>query len=321
MVKGIKMTEQKLVKFTRLLKKKHSELRIWAKSNGISCYRVYNKDMGDLPFSIDIYDKYLHIVQYEQKGVASLSQRDALRLADAAGKSLYFPEDRIFLKYRTKLNEGEQYQKYSAENITAVIQEFGLNFKVNLSDYIDTGLFLDHRDTRALVRQNAAGRKVLNLFSYTGSFSVYAAAGGAVSTTTVDLSNVYLNWAKENMELNHFKSAAHTFVSSDVFKYLDEAISQKEKYDLIVLDPPTFSNSRKMDKKLDIQKDHVELINKSLSLLSKRGFILFSTNYTDFKIDLKVRDKGFVTNITDETIPEDFKGSKIHKCWHIEKRK
>ncbi len=277
--------------------------------------------MGDLPFTIDIYDKYLHIVQYEQKGVISLSQEDSDRLAEAAGKSLYFPEDRIFLKYRTKLNEGEQYNKNSAENVTQIISEFGLNLKVNLSDYIDTGLFLDHRVTRAMVRENASGKKVLNLFAYTGSFSVYAAAGGASSTTTVDLSNVYLKWAQENMELNHFNSSSHTYISSDVFKFLDDAISKNEKWDLIVLDPPTFSNSRKMDKNLDIQKDHVELIHKSLSLLTNKGFLLFSTNYTDFKIDLKVREKGFITNITDETIPEDFKGSRIHLCWHIEKRK
>jgi len=315
------MTEQKLLKFTRLLKKKHSDLRSWAGSNGISCYRVYNKDIGDLPFTIDIYDKFLHIVHYEQKGVASLSLGDSQKLAEAAGKSLYFPEDRIFLKYRSKLNDGEQYTKYSAQGVTDIINEYGLSFKVNLSDYIDTGLFLDHRDTRALVRENSSGRKVLNLFCYTGSFSVFAAAGGAASTTSVDLSNVYLRWAKENMELNHFKSASHTFISSDVFKFLDESIVKKEKWDLIVLDPPTFSNSRKMEKKLDIQKDHIELINKSLSLLSKRGFLIFSTNYQDFKIDLKVRDRGFVTNISDETIPEDFKNSKIHKCWHIEKRK
>ena len=315
------MTEQKLIKFTRLLKKKHSDLRKWAQQNEISSYRVYNKDIGDLPFTIDIYGKYLHIVQYEQKGVANLSGEDSQRLAEAAGKSLYFPEDRIFLKHRAKLIDKEQYTKYSAENVTEIINEFGLNFKVNLSDYIDTGLFLDHRDTRALVRENSVGKKVLNLFSYTGSFSVYAAAGGASSTTTVDLSQVYLKWARENMANNHFNSPNHEFISSDVFKFLDEAIIRKEKWDLIILDPPTFSNSRKMDKVLDIQRDHIELINKCLTVLTKNGSIVFSTNYKDFKLSLDVRGKGFVNNITEETIPEDFKGSKIHKCWLIEKRK
>ncbi len=315
------MTEQKLLKFSRLLKKKHTDLRKWAKLNGISCYRVYNKDIGDIPFTIDIYDNYLHIVHFEQKGVVSITPDEAGQVAETAGKSLYFPENKILLKYRSKLTDGDQYSKYSGENLTKVINEYGLNFKVNLSDYIDTGLFLDHRDTRALVRENAGGKKVLNLFCYTGSFSVYAAAGGAVSTTSVDLSNVYLKWAKENMELNNFSSATHSFISSDVFKFLNEAIKKKEKWDLIILDPPTFSNSRKMDKNLDIQKDHVELINKSLSLLTKSGFLIFSTNYKDFKISLDVREKGFINNISQETVPEDFKGSFIHKCWHLEKRK
>ncbi len=315
------MTEQKLNKFTRLLKKKHSDLRKWAQQTGVTSYRVYNKDIGDLPFTIDIYGKYLLIVQYEQRGVASLSAEDSQTLAEAAGKSLYFPEDRIFLKSRKKLSDREQYTKYSAENVTDYIEEFGLQFKVNLSDYIDTGLFLDHRDTRALVRESAAGKKVLNLFSYTGSFSVYAAAGGAVSTTTVDLSNVYIEWAKENMALNHFQSPSHEFFSIDVFKFIRESASENKKWDLIILDPPTFSNSRKMEKVLDIQRDHVDLINKCLSILTKNGVIIFSNNYSDFKLDPAVRERGFVNNVTDETMPEDFKGSRIHRCWTIEKRK
>ncbi len=315
------MTEQKLIKFSKLLKNKYSELRKWAQTNGINSYRVYNKDIGDLPFSIDIYDKYLYIVHYEQKGVEALKGEDIRTIVDKAGKTLYFQQDRIFFQNRSKLSDGDQYLKNASKNVTTVIDEYGLNFKVNLSDYIDTGLFLDHRDTRAMVRENSSGKKVLNLFSYTGSFSVNAAAGGAVSTTTVDLSNVYLNWARENMELNHFNSPSHHYINSDVFKFLDKAISEKEKWDIIVLDPPTFSNSRKMDKVLDIQRDHVELINKSLSLLNKGGFIVFSTNSQKFKISLDIRSRGFINNISEETIPEDFKGSSIHKCWIIEKRK
>lgn len=315
------MTEKKQIKFSRLLKKKHSTLRLWAEANDISCYRVYNKDIGDLPFAIDIYNKYLHIVQYEQKGVAALSDEESQKLAEIAGKSLYFPEDKIIMKYRRKLNDGEQYRKYSAVNVTEEIQEFGLTFKVNLSDYIDTGLFLDHRDTRALVRKSSSGKKVLNLFSYTGSFTVYAAAGGASSTTTVDLSNVYIQWAQENMKLNHFNSPNHKFITTDVFKFLDEAVKNKDKWDLIILDPPTFSNSRKMDKDLDIQKDHVAMINKCLSVLTKNGAIIFSNNYREFKLNPAVRERGFVNNVTEETIPEDFSGSRIHQCWIIEKRK
>lgn len=315
------LTEEKLKKFTRHLKKKHENLRKWASANEIEAYRVYFRDMGDIPLAIDIYGKYLHVSVFEPKGGTSLDMETAQQLTEAAGKALYFPEDRTFLKYRSALSNQEQYRKFTSENVTDEISEYGLRFKVNLSDYLDTGLFLDHRDTREMVRENAVGRKVLNLFSYTGAFSVYAAAGGAASTVSVDLSNVYLNWAKENMELNSFTSSAHTFINADVFKFLKESKEKGDRYDLIVLDPPTFSNSRKMDRVLDIQKDHVMLIDQCLDLLTKNGVIVFSNNYKGFRMDPDVRKRGFVNNITEETIPEDFKGSKIHKCWLIEKRK
>lgn len=317
----VMLTEEKLKKFTKLLKKKHMDLRKWASNYEIEAYRVYFRDMGDIPLAIDIYGKYLHVSVFEPKGGTSLDYETIEALTDAAGKALYFPEDRIFLKYRTALTNQEQYRKFQSEKVTDEITEYGLRFKVNLSDYVDTGLFLDHRDTRQMVRENSAGRKVLNLFCYTGAFSVYAAAGGASSTTSVDLSNVYINWARENMELNHFSSSAHKFVSADVFKFLEEAKASGEKWDLIILDPPTFSNSRKMDRNLDIQKDHVFLIDQCLDLLTKNGNLVFSNNYKNFKLDLDVRKRGFVNNITEETIPEDFKGSKVHKCWLIQKRK
>lgn len=315
------MTEEKLNKFVKLLKKKHSSLRKWAAENDIEAYRIYNSDMGDLPLAIDVYGKYLHIAVFETRKEGDLSVADIQLLADAAGKSLYFPEERVFLKYRSLLTDKKQYGKYTSEGVSAEIREYGLKFKVNLSDYLDTGLFLDHRDTRLMVRQNSVGKKVLNLFCYTGAFSVYAAAGGAVSTTSVDLSNVYLQWAKENMEINHFISPAHSFINADVFAFLEDARKSGEKWDIIILDPPTFSNSRKMEKVLDIQKDHLFLINQCLSILTKQGTLVFSNNYRNFKMDSRVRDKGFVNNITEETIPEDFKGSKIHKCWLIEKRR
>jgi len=315
------MTEEKLKKFTRNLKKKHGDLRTWAQKLGIEAYRVYNRDIGDIPLAIDFYGKYLHISLFESKNDHPLSSEEVDQLVEIAGKNLYVPEERIIVKTRELLSDGKQYGKYKAENLTEQIREYGLNFKVNLSDYIDTGLFLDHRDTRQLVRENASGRRVLNLFAYTGAFSVYAAAGGAASTTSVDLSNVYLNWARENMALNNFTAPSHKYENCDVFAFLEEAGQRKETWDLIILDPPTFSNSRKMKKVLDIQRDHLEMINSCLSLLSKNGLLVFSNNYQKFRIDPAVRERGFVHNISEETIPEDFKGSKIHKCWIIEKRK
>ncbi|MBN2657004.1 MAG: class I SAM-dependent methyltransferase [Spirochaetales bacterium] len=315
------MTEEKLKKFAKHLKKKHGDMRKWALDSGIEAYRVYNRDMGDIPLAIDFYGKYLHVTLFESNNKETFSPEEMDLLVETAGKNLYVPEERIFVKTRELLTGGKQYGKYKAENITERISEYGLNFKVNLSDYIDTGLFLDHRDTRQLVRENSSGKRVLNLFAYTGSFSVYAAAGGAASTTSVDLSNVYLNWARENMELNNFTAASHKYENSDVFAFLEEAAQKKESWDLIILDPPTFSNSRKMKKVLDIQKDHLAMINHCLSLLTKNGILIFSTNFTKFRIDPAVRENGFVHNISDETIPEDFKGSKIHKCWIIEKRR
>lgn len=314
------MTEEKRKKFIRQLKKKHGELRKWAELKGIEAYRVYNRDFGDIPLVVDIYGKYLHVCLFEPKDKSSFSEEKAVAVSDLAGKTLYFPEDRIFFKSREALSNRRQYGKFSSERLILPVSEYGLKFKVNLSDYIDTGLFLDHRDTRLLVRENASGRRVLNLFCYTGAFSVYGAAGGAAATTSVDLSNVYLQWARENMELNNFVSAAHKFENDDVFHFLEEAKKRNEKWDLIILDPPTFSNSRKMDRVLDVQKDHLYLIEQCLSVLSKNGFIVFSTNYRNFSLNKEVMKKGFVNNITAETIPEDFKGSKIHKCWIIEKR-
>jgi 23S rRNA G2069 N7-methylase RlmK/C1962 C5-methylase RlmI len=315
------LTEEKLKKFIKNLKKKHMTLRKWAEQEGIEAYRVYNQDMGDLPLAIDIYGKYLHITLFESKSGTSLTSEEVRLLVESAGKNLYFPENRIFFKTRTVLSDKKQYDKFTSKNVNEEITEFGHRFKVNLSDYIDTGLFLDHRVTRQMVEAGAAGKKVLNLFCYTGSFSVYAAAGGAESTTSVDLSNVYLQWAKENMALNLFVSSAHKYVQADVFSFLKEAEKSGEKWDLIILDPPTFSNSRKMEKVLDIQKDHLDLINSCLSLLIKNGKLIFSNNYGKFRLDPEVRRQGFVNNITEETIPEDFKGSKIHKCWLIEKRR
>lgn len=317
----LQMNEDRKIKFTRTLKKKHESLRKWASAGGIEAYRVYGRDLGDIPMAIDIYGKYLHVTVFDQKNGVSLSPGESQELTEAAGKALYFPEDRIFLKHREVLTNREQYGRFTSENQIHTIGENGLLFKVNLSDYIDTGLFLDHRDTRQFVRENAAGKRVLNLFCYTGSFSVYAAAGGAESTTSVDLSNVYLQWAKENMEMNSFTAPVHQYINSDVFPFLEVSAREKKTWDLIILDPPTFSNSRKMDRILDIQRDHVELIDKSLSVLSKNGSIIFSTNFRDFRLDEAVRKNGFVNNISDETIPGDFKGSSIHKCWLIGKRK
>ncbi len=188
------------------------------------------------------------------------------------------------------------------------MQEDGLKFKVNLSDYLDTGLFLDHRITRHMVREESAGKHVLNLFCYTGSFSVYAAAGGAASVTSADLSKTYLKWAEDNMELNGiYDPARHHYVHADVLQYLDEL--KINTFDLVVMDPPTFSNSKRMKDFLDIQRDHVTLINKVLMAMKKDGVLYFSNNLRRFELDEPAIEASSIKNITAQTIPFDFQGS------------
>lgn len=310
------INEQKLNELGKYLKKKNNDLRPWARKNGIECYRIYNRNIPALPFTLDIYKDRLHASCFENED--ELSQQDIDNVLSLTGKILYIKDDNIFFKYRKKQKGGSQYNKYDTAAEELIIEENSLKFAVNLSDYLDTGLFLDHRNTRALVRDNAMNAKVLNLFAYTGAFSVYAAAGFAESTTTVDMSNTYISWAQKNMELNNFTGKNHKYVNADALKFLDEALAAKEqRWDLIILDPPTFSNSRKMDGKFDIQSDHAELISKCSRLLTKKGLIIFSTNYRKFVLDKSAMRAYRYNEITNETIPPDFSGSKIHKCWII----
>ncbi|HAK46137.1 MAG TPA: hypothetical protein DCO79_09515 [Spirochaeta sp.] len=310
------INEQKLNELTKYLKKKHNELRPWARKNGIECYRIYNRNLPGIPFTLDIYKDCLHASCFENED--EVSQQDIDNVLLLAGKTLYIKDDNIFFKYRKKQKGGSQYNKYDTAAKELIIEESSLKFSVNLSDYLDTGLFLDHRNTRAIVRDNSMNAKVLNLFAYTGSFSVYAAAGFAESTTTVDMSNTYIKWAKKNMELNNFTGKNHSYITGDALKYIDDAISTGDtKWDLIILDPPTFSNSRKMDSKFDIQNDHAQLISKCSRLLTKKGIVIFSTNYRKFTLDKAAMRQYRYNELTNETIPVDFSGSKIHKCWLI----
>ena len=195
---------------------------------------------------------------------------------------------------------------------------YGLKFLLNLTDYIDTGLFLDHRNTRRMVGESARGKDFLNLFSYTGSFSVYAADGGARTTTTVDLSKNYLDWAKRNFEANELLNSKHVFIASDVIHYLRSAQEDKRKrYDLVVVDPPTFSNSKKTYNDWNVQERHVEMLNLIRGVMRPGGLVYFSTNFRKFKLD-EANIKGFeVREISSQTVPEDFRNKKIHRCWAL----
>ena len=315
------MTEEKFIMFRNRLEKVYRHLVKQAKRIGISCYRLYDHDLPEFPFCIEVYGQNIYIAEYKRRHGMSEDEHDewlekSISLVSTILKS---DKENIFLKLRQK-KPGRlgQYQKTAQKRAEFIVQENGLRFIINLSDYLDTGLFLDHRITREKIRAEAKGKKVLNLFAYTGSFSVYAAAGEAMGVTTIDLSKTYLDWAQRNMELNGYSdSAKYKYIQADVLQYLD-AVSENS-YDLIILDPPTFSNSKRMDDILDIQRDHVKLINDCLRIVSPGGKIYFSTNYKKFILDTKSLCSSSIKDITKQTTPFDFEGRINRVCYVIEK--
>ncbi|MDC7234865.1 MAG: class I SAM-dependent methyltransferase [Spirochaetales bacterium] len=308
------MKQETLEKLTSILKNRQKELRSHFTPLGTDCYRIFNRSYSNLPLLIDRYGAYMHITLLEGEEQFALSEDQIKKIAGA----LYTPVEKVIIKTRESLTEHQQYASLDDKQEKLTVQENGLNFQVNLHDYIDTGLFLDHRKTREMVREESFGKSVLNLFSYTGSFSVYAASGGASRITTVDLSATYLDQAKDNFRANDFLPGAFEFVQADVFKFLEESAEQKEKWDIIVLDPPTFSNSRKMDRTLKIQKDYLELILGCFKILKGGGTLLFSNNLSDFRFHKKDFPSGIkIQEITDLTTDVDFKNRPAHKCWEL----
>ncbi|MCB0556850.1 MAG: class I SAM-dependent methyltransferase [Phaeodactylibacter sp.] len=289
----------------------------WARRQGITCYRIYDADIPEFPLAIDRYEGYLHVAEYKRRHTLSEEEHRLWRAGcrQVMQEVLELPPENIYFKIREPQRGSQQYEKYGEQQKEAVVQENGLQFIVNLSDYLDTGLFLDHRITRQMVREQAAKKRVLNLFAYTGSFTVYAAAGGAVATTTIDLSNTYLEWARRNMELNGFTGPQHEYIRADVKEWLLHPV--REKFDIVVLDPPTFSNSKRMLDILDTQRDHPELINACLKRMNPGGLLFFSTNYRRFKLETEQIDSRQIREITGLTIPNDFRNERIHYCWEI----
>ena len=315
------MATEKIIMFKNRLEKVYKHLSRHAKRLGVSCYRVYDHDLPEVPLCIEIYDGKVYVAEYRRRHKMSEQEHDqwwSQALEVIAGVVHVGTED-VFLKLRQKkVGRAGQYQKIAAARREFVVDENGLKFIVNLSDYLDTGLFLDHRLTRQIVREEAEGKKVLNLFAYTGSFSVYAAAGGAMEVTSVDLSNTYLNWARRNMELNGFsEQSKYSFVQTDVKKYLRDI--SKNCFDIVIMDPPTFSNSKRIEGWLDIQADHVELINQCVAVLDKRGILYFSTNSNTFQLYNDKIGASVINDITKATTPFDFEGKLSRQCYVISK--
>lgn len=360
---------QKEIFFNRL-KKKYHELKKWARKNRISAFRIYDKDIPEIPLALDVYEFlpeqittpveaafYLSNIssRISQNDITAEKELSSRRHAvlylyerpyqkleseenewlnlmkDSAAKILGISTERIITKQRKKQKGQNQYEKSREEkSFTGIIAEQGQLFKVCLGTYLDTGLFFDHRPLRNFIRENCSNKSVLNLFCYTGSFSVYAASGNASFVESVDMSNTYISWAKTNFELNGLNdSKRYKFTKTDAVRFLQEkSLLPKEKiqlYDIIILDPPTFSNSKSTKNMLDINRDYKNLVEMCVNLLCENGILYFSTNSTRLifeqnELNQKIAKIIQIEDMTQKSIPKDFEGKKIHKLWKITKK-
>lgn len=309
------------------IEKNRSKLKKYLNKNNITCYRIYDADLPEYNAAIDVYENQLHIQEY--KAPKSVDQKVALRrikeIERVAAGVFQIPLKSVSVKQRRQQKGDWQYQVNNAsadgkdpETSYQTIRENGRKFLLNLTDYLDTGLFLDHRKTRQLIGELSQKKSLLNLFCYTASASVYAATAGAKSTTNVDMSNTYLKWAKDNFIENNINLENHTFLRTDIIEWLDDAVYLPERFDVIFLDPPTFSNSKKMNEHFDVQRDHCGLIEKCVALLSDKGVLLFSNNFRQFEMQYSTSDKYLVREITKQTTSQDFARKSLHRCWRID---
>lgn len=373
-------TQQKLANqktlFSNRLKRKIKELKKWARKNKISCYRIYDRDIPEIPVSLDLYEflpdhiqNKIEAAKYTSFVAERISQNDPTiqgelvlntyaviylyerpyekdekeeefwfdQMAKTAAEVLNIPFSHIVKKERKRQRGTNQYEKdeekESIYSIKGLTQECGELFNIDLTSYLDTGLFFDHRPLRSIVRESASKKSVLNLFCYTGSFSVYAAEGGAKKVESVDLSNTYLTIAKNNMDLNGFSDKnAYIYTRQDVIEFLKEKavkakageLNEDEYYDMIILDPPTFSNSKNTYNVLDINKDWSKLCKDCLNILAPGGILYFSTNSTKLSFDKSLLPQAtvknkviMITDMTESSIPKDFEGTKCHKLWEL----
>jgi len=302
------------------LKKNFRHMIKWAECVPTEAYRVYDADLPDYNFALDIYGKFAHLQEYEAPGIipASKTAARASTMISAVEEVLKTPRRRIAYKMRKRQRGNEQYSRLDERERFMKVKEQGHVFLVNLWDYVDTGLFLDHRPLRAKIQDMASDKRFLNLFSYTGSATVYAAAGNARETTSVDISKTYLAWARRNMKCNGFFDAQHLYVCADVREWLKTC---QREYDLIFIDPPTFSNKRALKQTFDVKRDHVELVHLAAKRLDKDGLIYFSTNQRNFKFRSNELPTLSIKEITKSTLPEDFKRKgNIHACFEIRRK-
>ena len=328
------LTEPDVTPFANRLRKNLAHWQKWARRRGISCFRLYDRDIPQFPFAIDWYEAilpraeaHLHVQEIETGWKMEDAGYTAWMTAvcDSICETCGVAAARLHLKRRERQRGLNQYEKLEDEPADAyVVEEAGNRFEVNFDTYVDTGLFLDHRPSRALVAARIADRsdrgaatRFLNLFAYTGSFSVYAAAAGAASSLTVDLSNTYQAWTARNFALNRVEPTRHRLLRADVLTWLEAAPRSPERFDFIVLDPPSFSNSKKMSGVFDVQRDHVAMVRRCHALLAVQGELFFSTNLRSFELDPALAPLDLV-EITRQSVPEDFRRTgraPPHRAW------
>ena len=313
---GATMLANRLVKNLKALRK-------WRQSAGIDCLRIYDADLPEYALAIDLYDgerRWVHVQEYAAPASVD-PKRARQRLREALGvipDVLDVPSEQVFFKVRRQQKGHAQYERLAETGRFHAVTEYGHKFWVNFEDYLDTGLFLDHRDVRRLIGSLASGKRFLNLFAYTGTATVYAANGGASTTTTVDLSRTYLDWAGRNLELNGIQGTQHQLIQADCLRWITSMIGVR-RFDLIFLDPPSFSTSKRMQGTLDIQRDHVEIIHATMRLLEPSGRLLFSNNLRRFHLDHAALADFRITDLSAETLPRDFaRNPRIHHCWLLQ---
>tara|TARA_R110002096_G_scaffold436038_2_gene665829 strand:- start:95788 stop:96774 length:987 start_codon:yes stop_codon:yes gene_type:complete len=304
------------------VKKNLKRLRKWSKREEVTCYRLYDRDIPEIPLVLDWYEGRLHVAEFQRKHASEDCGGEAWMKTVVALTAVELQVDasNIFYKVRDRQRGQKQYQARGADHNRLEVSESGHRFLVNLVDYLDTGLFLDHRRTRRMVAAESKDKSVLNLFCYTGSFSVYAGAAGASNTLGVDLSATYLEWARANLTLNGLDPERNRMRRGDVAEVLKDLAHSGERFDVAVVDPPTFSNSKRMEGVFDVQRDHVQLLKLVNAVLAPKANVYFSTNHRKFTFELDALESMFtIEEISAKTLPEDFRDKKIHRCWKLEK--
>ncbi|WP_116810060.1 bifunctional 23S rRNA (guanine(2069)-N(7))-methyltransferase RlmK/23S rRNA (guanine(2445)-N(2))-methyltransferase RlmL [Steroidobacter cummioxidans] len=314
--------------FANRLRKNLKLMQDWARRENVDCYRIYDADMPEYAFAIDQYsngdgERWVVVQEYAppktiEPKAARQRRNEALAVIP---HELSLAEDRLFIRERRQQKDGTQYEKLDNEREYHIVREQPYRFAVNFTDYLDTGLFLDHRLTRRYVGELARGKRFLNLFAYTGTATVFAAGGGAASSTTVDMSRTYLDWAKRNLALNNLAGPEHGFVQADCLAWLQEQRDKSRRWELMFIDPPTHSRSKRMEQDFDVQRDHVQLLTLAAQLLTPDGIIVFSNNYTRFRLDRDGLAAFEIEDIGRRTLPKDFeRNPRIHACYVLRRR-